>query len=282
MNRLTYRKIVNNVMLTLTGLCTLFTVSILFLILGYLVYNGGKSLDWAFFTRLPLPPGEDGGGMANAIVGSAEMVGLAALIGLPIGFMGGIYLAEFSGKTMGFAIRYTADLLNGVPSIVIGIFAWALVVVPLHSFSGLAGAVALGIMLIPISMRTTEQFLSTVPNALREGALALGAPKWKVLATVVVPAAMKGVLTGMILGIARVAGETAPLLFTALNNQFWPRGVNQPTASLPVMIYTHAISPYDDWHRQAWAAGLVLLAMVLVTNIAARWILSRGISVQKG
>ena len=282
MNRLTYRKIVNNVMLTLTGLCTLLTVSILFLILGYLVYNGGKSLDWAFFTKLPLPPGEDGGGMANAIVGSAEMVGLAALIGLPIGFMGGIYLAEFSGKTMGFAIRYTADLLNGVPSIVIGIFAWALVVVPLHSFSGLAGAVALGIMLIPISMRTTEQFLSTVPNALREGALALGAPKWKVLATVVVPAAMKGVLTGMILGIARVAGETAPLLFTALNNQFWPRGVNQPTASLPVMIYTHAISPYDDWHRQAWAAGLVLLAMVLVTNIAARWILSRGISVQKG
>jgi phosphate transport system permease protein len=282
MNRLTYRKTVNNVMLTLTGLCTLFTVSILFLILGYLVYNGGKSLDWGFFTRLPLPPGEDGGGMANAIVGSAEMVGLSALIGLPIGFMGGIYLAEFSGKTMGFAIRYTADLLNGVPSIVIGIFAWALVVVPLHSFSGLAGAVALGIMLIPISMRTTEQFLSTVPNALREGALALGAPKWKVLATVVVPAAMKGVLTGMILGVARVAGETAPLLFTALNNQFWPRGVNQPTASLPVMIYTHAISPYDDWHRQAWAAGLVLLAMVLVTNIAARWILSRGISVQKG
>jgi len=282
MSRLMYRKIVNNVMLTLTGVFTFLTVSILFLILGYLVYNGGKSLDWAFFTKLPLPPGEDGGGMANAIVGSAEMVGLSALIGLPIGFMGGIYLAEFSGKTMGFAIRYKADLLNRVRSIVIGIFAWALVVVPLHSFSGLAGAVALGIMLIPISMRTTEQFLSTVPNALREGALALGAPKWKVLATVVVPAAMKGVLTGMILGVARVAGETAPLLFTALNNQFWPRGVNQPTASLPVMIYTHAISPYDDWHRQAWAAGLVLLAMVLVTNIAARWILSRGISVQKG
>jgi len=282
MNRLTFRKIVNNVMLTATGLCTLLTVSILFLILGYLVYNGGKSLDWGFFTKLPLPPGEDGGGMANAIVGSAEMVALAALIGLPIGFMGGLYLAEFSGKFLGFAIRYTADLLNGVPSIVIGIFAWALIVVPMHGFSALAGAIALAIMLIPISMRTTEQFLSTVPNALREGALALGAPKWKVLATVVVPAAMKGILTGMILGVARVAGETAPLLFTALNNQFWPRGLRQPAASLPVMIYTHAISPYDDWHRQAWAAGLVLLAMVLVTNIAARWILSRGISVQKG
>jgi phosphate transport system permease protein len=282
MNRLTFRKIVNNVMLTATGLCTLLTVSILFLILGYLVYNGGKSLDWGFFTKLPLPPGEDGGGMANAIVGSAEMVALAALIGLPIGFMGGLYLAEFSGKFLGFAIRYTADLLNGVPSIVIGIFAWALIVVPMHGFSALAGAIALAIMLIPISMRTTEQFLSTVPNSLREGALALGAPKWKVLATVIVPAAMKGILTGMILGVARVAGETAPLLFTALNNQFWPRGLRQPAASLPVMIYTHAISPYDDWHRQAWAAGLVLLAMVLVTNIAARWILSRGISVQKG
>jgi len=282
MNRLTFRKIVNNVMLTATGLCTLLTVSILFVILGYLIYNGGKSLDWGFFTKLPLPPGEDGGGMANAIVGSAEMVGLAALIGLPIGFLGGLYLAEFSGKFLGFAIRYTADLLNGVPSIVIGIFAWALVVVPMHSFSALAGAIALAIMLIPISMRTTEQFLSTVPNALREGALALGAPKWKVLATVIVPAAMKGILTGMILGVARVAGETAPLLFTALNNQFWPRGIAQPAASLPVMIYTHAIAPYDDWHRQAWAAGLVLLAMVLATNIAARWILSRGISVQKG
>jgi phosphate transport system permease protein len=282
MSRLTYRKIVNNVMLTATGLCTLLTVSVLFLILGYLIYNGGKSLDWGFFTKLPLPPGEDGGGMANAIVGSAEMVGLAALIGLPIGFMGGLYLAEFSGKFIGFVIRYTADLLNGVPSIVIGIFAWALVVVPMHGFSALAGAIALAIMLIPISMRTTEQFLSTVPNSLREGALALGAPKWKVLATVIVPAAMKGILTGMILGVARVAGETAPLLFTALNNQFWPRGLAQPAASLPVMIYTHAISPYDDWHRQAWAAGLVLLAMVLVTNIAARWILSRGISVQKG
>jgi phosphate transport system permease protein len=282
MNRLTYRKAVNYVMLTATGLCTVLTVSILFVILGYLVYNGGKSIDWDFLTKLPLPPGEDGGGMANAIVGSALMVGVGALLGLPVGFMGGVYLAEFSGKTLGFVVRYMADLLNGVPSIVIGIFAWSAIVVPMHSFSALAGGFALSLMIVPITVRSTEQFLLNVPRALREGALALGAPKWRVIATVVVPAASKGILTGMILGVARVAGETAPLLFTALNNDFWPKGLNQPTAALPVMIYTHAISPFDDWHRQAWAAGLVLLTMVLATNISARWIMGRGISAQKG
>jgi len=281
MKRMGFRKAINYVMLTATGACTLLTVSVLFVILGYLVYNGGKSIDWNFLTKLPLPPGETGGGMANAIMGSATMVGLAALIGLPIGFLGGVYLAEFGGKTFGFLVRYMADLLNGVPSIVIGIFAWTLVVVPMRHYSALAGGVALSIMLIPVTLRSTEQFLLGVPRALREGALALGAPKWKVIATVVVPAAMRGILTGMILGVARVAGETAPLLFTALNNQFWAT-VNEPTASLPVMIYKLAISPYDDWHRQAWAAGLVLLGMVLVTNVTARWILSRGISVQKG
>jgi phosphate transport system permease protein len=282
MNRLFYRKAVNYVMLTCTGLCTVLTVSILFVILGYLVYNGGKSIDWDFLTKLPLPPGQDGGGMANAIVGSALMVGVGALLGLPVGFMGGVYLAEFAGKTLGFAVRYMADLLNGVPSIVIGIFAWSVIVVPMHSFSALAGGFALSLMIVPITVRSTEQFLLNVPRALREGALALGAPKWKVIATVVVPAASKGILTGMILGVARVAGETAPLLFTALNNDFWPKNLNQPTAALPVMIYTHAISPFDDWHRQAWAAGLVLLTMVLATNIAARWIMGRGISAQKG
>jgi phosphate transport system permease protein len=282
MNRLTYRKLVNNVMLFLTGVCTLATVSVLFLILGYLVYNGGKSIDWNFLTKLPLPPGEVGGGMANAIVGSATMVGLAALIGLPVGFLGGIYLAEFGGKTFAFAVRYMADLLNGVPSIVIGIFAWGIAVKPMHGYSALAGAFALSLMLIPISLRTTEQFMLTVPRALREGALALGAPKWRVIASVVVPAAMRGILTGMILGVARVTGECAPLLFTALNNNFWARRLTEPTAALPIMIYRRAIAPYDDWHRQAWAAGLVLIAMVLATNIAARYILSRGISVQKG
>lgn len=282
MNRLAYRKFVNAVMLGLTGIFTVLTVSVLFLILGYLVYNGGKSMDWNFFTQLPAPPGIAGGGMANAIVGSAEMVGLASLIGLPIGFLGGIYLAEFGGKTVGFAVLYMADLLNGVPSIVIGIFAWTVVVVPMGSFSALAGGFALSLMLIPIALRTTEQFMLSVPRSMRDGALALGAPKWRAIGGVVVPAASKGILTGMILGIARIAGETAPLLFTALGNQFWSHGLNQPTASLPVVIYTHAIAPYDEWHRQAWAAGLVLLGMVLLTNIAARWVLARGITVQKG
>ena len=282
MDRRQRRNIVNNVMLGLTGLCTIITVSSLLLILSYLVYNGASSLDWNFFTKLPAPPGELGGGMANAIVGTLTMVGIATLIGIPIGFIGGIYLAEFGGKTFPFLVRYTADLLNGVPSIVIGIFAWSVIVVPMKSFSVWAGGFALSLMLIPIGLKSTEHFLRSVPNPLREGAMALGANKTKAITSVIVPAAMQGIATGMILGIARIAGETAPLLFTALNNQFWASGLKQPTASLPVMIYTHAISPYDDWHRQAWAAGLVLLTMVLLANIAARWVLSRGASAQRG
>ena len=276
------RRIVNNVMLTLTGVCAFLTVSTLFLILGYLVYNGGKSVDLNFFTQLPRSTGELGGGMANAIVGSAEVIVLASLIGLPIGFLAGVYLSEFGGKTFGFVVRYTADLLNGVPSIVIGVFVWTIVVVPMHGFSALAGGIALSLMLIPISARSTEQFLQEVPRALREGSLALGASKWRTIASVIVPAASKGILTGMILGVARISGETAPLLFTALNNQFWSTGLTQPTATLPVMIYTRAVAPYDDWHRQAWAAGLVLLTLVLVANILARTIMARGISVPRG
>lgn len=276
------RKAVNDVMLALTGVCALVTVSALFLILGYLVYNGGKSLDLNFFTKLPLSPGEFGGGMANAIVGSAEVITLASLIGLPIGFMAGVYLSEFGGKTFAFVIRYAADLLNGVPSIVIGIFAWGILVVPMHGFSALAGGFALSLMLIPISARSTEQFLLEVPRPLREGSLALGASKWRTIVSVVVPAGSKGIMTGMILGVARICGETAPLLFTALNSQFWSRGLTQPTASLPVTIYYRAISPYEDWHRQAWAAGLVLLALVLFANILARTVIARGISVPRG
>jgi phosphate transport system permease protein len=269
-------------MLSLTGLCTLITVSALFFILGYLLYNGGRSLDWGFFTKLPLPPGENGGGMANAIVGSFVMITIATLIGVPIGFIGGIYLAEFGGKTFSFLVRYTADLLNGVPSIVIGIFAWTVIVLPMHRFSALAGGFALSMMLIPIGLRSSEHFLRSVPGPLREGALALGASKTRTILTVVVPAARQGILTGMILGVARISGETAPLLFTSLSNQFWAGGLDQPTASLPVMIFMRAISPYEDWHRQAWAAGLVLIALVLVANITARWVLSRGMSAQRG
>jgi len=277
-----WRKTVNGVMLTLTGICAFVTASALFLILGYLVWNGGKSLDWNFFTKLPLSPGELGGGMANAIIGSAKIVALAALIGVPVGFLSGVYIAEFSGKAMANVIRYTADLLNGVPSIVIGIFAWTLLVVPMHHFSAWAGGFALSLMVIPVTLRATEQFLGQVPLALREGALALGASKWRSVATVVIPAARTGIMTGIILGVARVSGETAPLLFTALNNQYWSKGFGEPTASLPVMIYTHAISPYEDWHRQAWAAGLVLLGLVLVANIAARMVLAKGAASQRG
>ena len=280
--RMLWRKTVNYVMLGLTGVCTLLTVSTLFLILGYLVYYGGRSLDWNFFTKLPLSPGELGGGMANAIVGTLEILAVAALLGIPIGFFAGVYLSEFDDKKFAALVRYTADLLNGVPSIIVGILDLTLVVVPMKGFSALAGSIALSVMLIPIVTRQTEQFLREVPMALREGALALGASKWKMIATVVVPAGSKGVLTGMILGVARIAGETAPLLFTALNNQFWGRSLTQPTASLPVMIYTHAVAPYDDWHRQAWAAGLVLIALVLVANISARLVLARGVSVPRG
>lgn len=272
--RLIWRKSLNGVMLTLTGVAAFAVVSVLFLILGYLIYNGGKSLNWDFFTKLPKPVGETGGGMANAILGSLKLLFLAALIGLPVGLMAGVYLAEFSGKTFSFVIRYTTDLLNGVPSIVIGIFAYSLAVLPVKHFSTLAGGVALGIMVIPITVRSTEEFLRSVPGTLREGAMALGASRWKTIATVVLPAASGGILTGMLLALARVAGETAPLLFTAFSNRFWSPGWTQPIASLPVMIYTYAIAPYDDWHRQAWAAGLVLLALVLLANLGCRLALS--------
>jgi phosphate transport system permease protein len=273
--RLLWRKSLNVVMLTLTGVACFAVVAVLVMILGYLIWNGGKSLNWDFFTQLPKPVGEDGGGMANAIVGSLKLLGLAAVIGLPIGLMAGIYLAEFGGKTFSFITRYTTDLLNGVPSIVIGIFAYSLLVLPVKHFSALAGGVALGVMVIPITVRATEEFLRAVPGNMREGAMALGASKWRTIATVVLPAASGGIVTGMLLSLARVAGETAPLLFTAFSNRYWSPGLNQPIASLPVMIYTYAIAPYDDWHRQAWAAGLVLLALVLVANLGCRLVLNR-------
>ncbi|PYT75781.1 MAG: phosphate ABC transporter permease PtsA [Acidobacteria bacterium] len=279
--RLRWRKFVSAFMLSMTGVCAVVAVSVLFLILGYLIVHGGASVSWNFFTKLPAPVGEPGGGMANAIVGSAKLLMLAMLVGVPIGFLGAIYLAEFSGTATAFIVRYAADLLNGVPSIVIGIFAYSLAVLPFKHFSTFAGGFALGLMMIPITLRSTEEFLRSVPVSLREGAMALGASKWKTIVTVIVPSAYRGILTTILLAFARVAGETAPLLFTALGNRFWSPGWGQPTASLPVAIYNYAISPYEDWHRQAWAAGLVLLGLILVVNIVARGVLARGISVSR-
>lgn len=280
-SRILWRKFLNAFMVGLTALFTLATVSFLFFILGYLVYRGGQDVNWNFFTQLPKPVGEPGGGMANAILGSAKLLLLALLIGVPVGILAGIYLAEFGGTTLGFIVRYTSDLLNGVPSIVIGIFAYAIVVVPSGHFSTLAGGFALGIMMIPITLRSTEQFLRAVPGTLREGAMALGASKWKTVLTVTVPAAGSGIITGVMLALARIAGETAPLLFTAFGNRYWSPGWSEPIASLPVMIYTYATGPYADWHEQAWAAGLVLLGLVFLLNVATRLTLARKVSIPR-
>jgi phosphate transport system permease protein len=275
------RRVVNNVMLSLSGVCTVLVIAVLFFILGYLFFHGLTSLNWDFFTKLPKPSGETGGGMANAIAGSGKVLLLATCIGVPIGFFAGVFLAEYSGKTFAFLIRYVVDLLNGVPSIVIGIVAYALVVRPMKHFSALAGGVALGLMMIPIAVRTTEEFLRAVPGSLREGAMALGATKAKTIFTVVVPAAISGLASGMMLNLARVAGETAPLLFTALGNMFWSKGWLAPIATLPVMIYNYALAPEEDLHQQAWAAGFVLLSMVLIINVTARLIIARGPASQR-
>jgi phosphate transport system permease protein len=275
------RRFVNGFMLTLSGVCTVFVVSVLFFILGYLLLHGISSLNWDFFTKLPKPSGETGGGMANAIVGSGKVLLLATIIGVPIGFLAGVFLAEYSGKTFAFTIRYVVDLLNGVPSIVIGIVAYALVVRPMRHFSALAGGVALGIMMIPIAVRTTEEFLRAIPNNIREGAMALGATKATTIFSVVIPAAISGLTSGMMLNLARVAGETAPLLFTALGNQYWSAGYLAPIATLPVLIYNYATAPEEDLHQQAWAAGFVLLTLVLVINVTARLIIARGPAAQR-
>jgi len=264
------RKIINYFIFSLTTTCALLAVSVLVYTLGYLLWYGGKSINWAFLTRLPKPVGESGGGIANAILGSGAIIMIATLIGVPIGFLGAVYLVEYGNTKFNFMVRYATDLLNGVPSIVIGIFAYTVIVLQTKHFSAWAGGCALGIMMIPTALRGTEEFLLLVPRELREAAYALGAPQWKVIVTVVIPVAMRGILTGIMLSVARIAGETAPLLFTSFGNRFWSRGLNEPTASLSVMIYTYAVSPYDDWHRQAWAAGLILLLGVLLTNIVVR------------
>jgi phosphate transport system permease protein len=277
MTRDRYRLMTNNVAFTITGGCALFTLSILFFVLGYVAVHGASSLNWSFFTQLPKPVGETGGGMANAIVGTLKLIFLAGVVGLPIGVLGGVYLAEFGDNTLGFLVRYSADVINGVPSIVMGIFAYTVVVLPMRHFSALAGGMALGIMLIPIAVRSTEEFLKLVPMTVRESALALGVPQWKVILRVVIPTALRGLLTGVLLDLSRVAGETAPLLFTAFGNRFWSAGWMNPIASLPVMIFSYAVAPYEDWHRQAWAAALVLLMMVLLTNVGARILMRKQV-----
>jgi phosphate transport system permease protein len=241
------------------------------------VYKGASSLNLAFFTRVPAPVGEEGGGMANAIVGSGIILAIASLMGIPIGIAAGVYLSEFGrGRLLGNAIRFTADVLNGVPSIVMGIAIYSLVVKPQHHYSAFAGGVALAIMMIPTVTRTTEEMLATVPHAIREAALGLGVPKWRTAISISLRTASPGIITGCMLAFARVAGETAPLLFTAFGNQFWSFNLNEPIAALPLQIFVYAISPYDEWHRLAWAGALVLIALIMVSVTLVRIFANRG------
>lgn len=264
-----------------TGLAitaTILVVAPLVAIFGYLLFKGASSLNLAFFTQIPKPEGESGGGMANAIVGSGVLLAISSLLGIPLGIGGGIYLAEFGrGTRLANAIRFTADVLNGVPSIVMGIAAYSLVVVPMHHFSAIAGGVALGIMMIPTVTRTTEEMLLMVPNSIREAALGLGVPNWRSVLSITLKTASPGVITGCMLAFARVAGETAPLLFTALGNNFWSVDVNHEIAALPLQIYIYANSPYDDQHRLAWAGAFVLIVLIVLAVALVRYVASRGI-----
>jgi len=270
MSNLTRRKIRSRIAETLCGVAVLLALLPLAFILFYVIREGVGALNWAFFTQMPKPVGEAGGGMANAIVGTLILIALAAAFAVPIGCMCGIHLAEYPDTKFSSLVRFAADVLNGVPSIVIGIFAYGLVVLPVKRFSAIAGGVALGLLMIPIVVRTTEELLRLVPPGLREGALALGATRARAVRTVILPAALPGILTGILVALARVAGETAPLLFTAFNNRFWSTNIAQPMASLTVQVFTYAISPYDDWHRQAWAGAFLLVMMILTLSIAAR------------
>lgn len=251
----------------------------LFSILAQLLSQGLSSVNLDFFTHLPKPVGEPGGGMANAIVGTLILVGIASCIGLPIGIGTGIYLSEYSNKQFAWAIRFITDIMSGIPSIVYGIFVYILIVARMKTFSALAGGIALGVMMIPVIVRTTEEVLRLVPNSLREAALALGIPKWRTTLSIVLKTAASGVLTGVIVSLSRVAGETAPLLFTALGNHYWNRGLLEPIAALPLQVFTYAISPFDDWHRQAWAGALVLISLVFLTNILARLVIAKKFAV---
>ncbi len=272
------RGVANHVATGLAVLSTVLVVAPLVAIFCYLLYKGASSLNLAFFTQVPKPVGEPGGGMANAILGSGVVLGLASLMGVPIGIAAGIFLAEFGrGSRLANAVRFTADVLNGVPSIVMGIAVYSLVVLPQKHFSALAGGVALGIMMIPTITRTTEEMLLMVPNSVREAALGLGVPNWRSVLSITLKTASPGVITGCMLAFARVAGETAPLLFTAFGNSFWSSNLNEPIAALPLQIYIYAISPYDDWHRLAWAGSLVLIVLIVVSVALVRYVAGRGI-----
>ncbi len=268
---LAYRRSKNWVMYALCILSTLVAVVPLFLIFYHTISLGASAINWEFFTELPKPVGEEGGGLANAIVGTLILVGLGSVLGLPIGILGGIYLSEYENNKFSTTVRFMTDVLNGVPSIVMGVVAYTLVVIPMKHFSAYAGGVALGILMIPTITRTTEEMLKTVPRSYREAALALGIPQWKTTLLIVLRTAMGGVVTGIMLSIARAAGETAPLLFTALNNRFWHTSLDQPIASLTVFIYNYGVSPFDDWISQAWGGALVLITLILVLSVAVRF-----------
>jgi phosphate transport system permease protein len=272
------RMVQNHLVTGLAVLSTVVVVAPLLAIFGYLLYKGASSLNWDFFTKIPVPVGETGGGMANAIVGSAVVLALGSAVGIPVGISAGIYLAEFGrGRMLANLVRFTADVLNGVPSIVMGISVYALIVLRQGHFSAYAGGAVLGIMMVPTITRTTEEMLLTVPHVIREAALGLGVPNWRAVCSVMLRTASPGIITGCMLAFARVAGETAPLLFTAFGNEYWPTGLNQPIAALPLQIYTYAISPYDDQHRLAWAGALVLIVLIMVSVTLVRYVTSRGV-----
>jgi phosphate transport system permease protein len=280
--RTRWRRGLSSLIVVLCGASVLIALVPLALILFYVLTQGITSLNYAFFTEMPKPVGETGGGMANAIVGSLMVTGLGAVFAIPIGVMSGIYASEYAGTKGAAAVGFAADTLNGVPSIVIGVFIYGIAVLPFRQYSAFAGGLALGVMMIPLIMRTTEELLRLVPQSLREGALALGATRGRAVFTVVVPAALPGIITGILLALARIAGETAPLLFTAFNNRFWSTDPTQPIATLTVQLYTYAISPYADWHRQAWAGALVLVSMVFLFSLLARLATARMERLQHG
>jgi phosphate transport system permease protein len=267
-----WRKTKNALVQTITGACALMVVVPLGLVFFYVLKSGIGAINWDFFTKLPKPVGEAGGGMANAIIGTFELLGLASLIGVPAAILGGIYLAEYGSSRLNWWIRFAADVLNGVPSIIWGMVVYGMVVIPLKGFSALAGSIVLGMMMIPLILRTTEEVLLLVPSGYREAALALGIAQWRCILQIVVRTGLKGIVTGILLALARVAGETAPLLFTAFGNRFWNHSLRDPISALPLQIFNYAISPYEDWHRQAWAGALVLLFLVALVNVTVRFL----------